>query len=401
MLSSTCLFVCVLIFLFLGYYFSLWHLPFLDLSFTVVAYFLINILFSEYKPQRLLYYGILLSTYLFVVQVGSYFLMITFPWNNDEILSYGAQSFIYYFTPGIILSITGKIFMDLIKKHKIKHIDWRQSMCMCCLGIFEVYILWVYVINFNNQMMSLFILFLGFVSIDIYINVLFEHSSLEKETYERQVSKDYQSQMLKIQYELISKQEIETQKLLHDMKAHLKHVEALYVDKPHSQKSAAYIKKIDSELNQKHRKYFSGKRKLLEILINEFYRGCRTYEIEMTIEVENLSFRCLSDFEMTTLFANLFNNAIEASQEVKVKKPWINLKIWSFEEQIMINLSNYFEKEIKIRDDRMISTKENHNGFGLEKIVETVEECGGSIIVTTIDSVFTTSINLPEKLNSD
>lgn len=75
------------------------------------------------------------------------------------------------------------------------------------------------------------------------------------------------------------------------MKAHLKHVEALYKDQNFSQGKEEYIQRIYQELDKQHGKYFSGKRKLLEVLINEFYMECKINKIDIDIEVEDLTFK--------------------------------------------------------------------------------------------------------------
>ena len=72
----------------------------------------------------------------------------------------------------------------------------------------------------------------------------------------------------------------------------------------------------------------------------------------------------IKDLDITTIFANLLDNAIEAAREIK-NDAYIDLKMDYFNEFIVVSIRNSMgESE---------STKEGHMGIGLENVRYTLE----------------------------
>ncbi|HJB29895.1 MAG TPA: ATP-binding protein, partial [Candidatus Blautia faecavium] len=96
----------------------------------------------------------------------------------------------------------------------------------------------------------------------------------------------------------------------------------------------------------------------------------------------------IKDVDITTIFANLLDNAIEAAKATA--SPYLKLKIQEVHSFRVISLVNSSSLEHK---------KSGHMGLGLENVRHTVEKYSGTINWEQFPHKFQTSILLPRKEN--
>lgn len=102
----------------------------------------------------------------------------------------------------------------------------------------------------------------------------------------------------------------------------------------------------------------------------------------------------MTDIEITSLFSNLLDNAIEACEgcEGKTLKKII-LRIHRHQDYIVINLKNNLPNPIVIADGTIKSTKERHKGLGLKIVKEIVERHDGCLDYEYDEQWFTVKIS--------
>lgn len=102
----------------------------------------------------------------------------------------------------------------------------------------------------------------------------------------------------------------------------------------------------------------------------------------------------MTDIEITSLFSNLLDNAIEACEgyEGKTLKKII-LRIHRHQDYIVINLKNNLPNPIVIADGTIKSTKEGHKGLGLKIVKEIVERLDGCLDYEYDEQWFTVKIS--------
>lgn len=102
----------------------------------------------------------------------------------------------------------------------------------------------------------------------------------------------------------------------------------------------------------------------------------------------------MRDIDITTMFANLLDNAIEAATEVK-DNSYIKLEVDKFNDFVVINIENSIKHKVVKKGKRFKTTKKNHDGLGIENITKAIEGYGGSMIVDYSESEFKVNIVIP------
>ncbi len=117
---------------------------------------------------------------------------------------------------------------------------------------------------------------------------------------------------------------------------------------------------------------------ILNIILNDKINYCEKNDIQFDIDIQEISIEFMKPIDITTLFGNLLDNAVEACERAQEKR--ISLKVHPFNGFTYIQISNTFSGEIK-RDvnGRLISNKGRHHGIGLENVEKVLKQYNGSI----------------------
>ena len=143
------------------------------------------------------------------------------------------------------------------------------------------------------------------------------------------------------------------------------------------------------------------KNKTLSLVLSRYLAICKESGISFSLDVkrENLSF--LSPYEVTSLFCNLLDNAVEACE--KMDHPVISLQIGHSESNHneVIVLSNSCDKTPIYDTEGFLSTGKNdlnRHGYGTRSIRRIVNNYNGHIehVFISEHSVFQTIIIIPE-----
>ncbi len=127
---------------------------------------------------------------------------------------------------------------------------------------------------------------------------------------------------------------------------------------------------------------------VLDVILTTKSLQCQKRGITLQAMVEG---NVLSDIhvkDLCSLFGNILDNAIEATQQVKSEdKRLINLSVRRHKQFIMIECENYSEKMVEIEKTRALpgTTKGDkvRHGFGLKSIQKVAEKYGGVMTITS------------------
>lgn len=179
-------------------------------------------------------------------------------------------------------------------------------------------------------------------------------------------------------------------KIFHDIKHHLSVLEKLY-ESHDNEKAKRYSSELIKNMSYKS---VSINNKVIRILINDLIEKCEyknirfEYELDSRIEFENIV-----DLDLVTIYSNLFNNAFEAAQ--KCSDPYISLKMKIHNAMVITILSNNYIGEINKNKDKILSSKKDHIGLGLENIHEAIDRNNGFYDINYDESNFTFRLILP------
>ena len=110
-------------------------------------------------------------------------------------------------------------------------------------------------------------------------------------------------------------------------------------------------------------------------------------------DVQSIDIDFLEQIDITTVFGNILDNAVEAC-EISVKKQ-INLKIYPFNEFIYVQLSNTFAGEMKWDGkEKPVSGKGEQHGIGLENVEKVLMKYNGNMQFSVEEDIFAVEIML-------
>lgn len=161
----------------------------------------------------------------------------------------------------------------------------------------------------------------------------------------------------------------------HDMRHHIHLLQAL-AENGKLEEIKKYLNTAHSDIESITPSRYCQNETINLILSGFAYKASRA-GIHLTIDVnlpESLPF---SDTELSSLLSNALENAIQASEEIpETKDRIINLRLFSKNNKLCIDIRNRYSSEVKFKDDLPLTEKDGH-GFGTKSMVNIVEKHGG------------------------
>ena len=241
-----------------------------------------------------------------------------------------------------------------------------------------------------EKMILLCVDLLILLGINIYFTNLFDAVNRSNRLkHELQLYRQ-QEKLQKEYYDNLEQKYQNTRKLVHDIRNHLQMMEHLY-EEQQNQTGMQYAKDIHSMLNRLGMKYYTSS-KMLNIVINDKVQQMEAKGITPEIMLSDCDFDFMRDVDITTLFGNLLDNAIESAEETDDKI--VRLKAVTVHSFISITLENSCEKEPRIEKNGLHSQKKNHEGLGLKNAERIVNTYRGDIQYEWRKPYFVTRIML-------
>lgn len=135
----------------------------------------------------------------------------------------------------------------------------------------------------------------------------------------------------------------------------------------------------------------------LDIVITQKSLLCSSEGIRFAYIINGSSLHFLSSTDITSLFGNIIDNAMEAVRQEEKRKKIIKLMVSSKENFLAIAEDNYCSKALTFKNGIPVSTKgdPSRHGYGLKSIRYIAEKYGGELQITLEDSIFHLYILIP------
>lgn len=216
--------------------------------------------------------------------------------------------------------------------------------------------------------------------INILIIWLFEYTKTKQKMI-LQLELELQANADAIQYNKILECHDEEQKILiHDMKRHLQAIMILSQNENLAQMNE-YIESLlaSPSLSQTYKPTHN---KHLNLLLSKYIMLCRTNNIDFKIDAQNTNIDYMANEDITALFCNLVDNAVEAA--TSIPNAIIELKIAdkkSASSTIITCVNSCRTAPIQYSDNLFISQKKNpdKHGIGMRSINKIVEKYNGTM----------------------
>lgn len=290
-----------------------------------------------------------------------------------------------HFEIGVVLSrILYFLFSNFLSKISVKETNvktWGKWFALSLLPLSSIYVIIVMKIitdsialkSYQNILIIISISFLLVINIIIY----FVYEQAEKNNQKLlELELTNQKNDIDMQYlNLIEKKNETMNVMAHDYKNHMIAISSM--------SNQAEIKNyIDNMLGEitKYNQIGKTKNKFLDIILSKYMDICNSKGIEFETHILNDNLNFINDFDLSTLFNNILDNAVEAASKSTVK--FINLEIvnsLTFHHKITVINSSDIEPTGKNGD--LITTKKNKSfhGFGTKSIRKTIKKYHGEM----------------------
>ena len=200
---------------------------------------------------------------------------------------------------------------------------------------------------------------------------------MEKEYYDAQVKyineirsirHDMQAHMIVLQYYLESENYEKAKAYLHDMKQHQPTDRIVMKDTGHDLVNAI----VSDTLNRSRKKI--------------------DFELEGMLPLDFV----MTEYDICTLFSNLFSNASEACEKLVDRRPVISMEIRERGQECLIAVQNPIEWKIETGSFGLATSKQDKadHGFGTQNMIKVVKRYEGKIDFLITDSTFRVEIVL-------
>lgn len=359
---------------------------------VIAGYFLYN-----NSKVYILYYSLFFVLLLVWETIISYIINILL---LQGIINFYSNE-VFLLTSTIILQISkliaSRFFIIFYKKKNIKNLNKVQFFSFLILPIFSI----IYVITLTmyiqvylsfEDWIFLFFNIVSIVFLNIFITKIFESISKNNEMknelllYEQQANLNYEY------YNSLENKYKNSRKIIHDIKNHLQTIESLYKDKEETV-AASYTEDLYKIFNKLEQRYYTYN-KVLNIILNDKIEFAEKFGVKLDCKIGDVELDFIKDIDLTTIFTNLLDNAIDEVKEFDENKE-VYLKVDKFNDFLVINTHNDLKSKPLKDGDKFKTTKKNHSGLGLQNVKVAIEKYNGNMKVNFEDKCFKVNIVIP------
>ncbi len=366
--------------------------PILNMFYSFASEFAVCIILFESNIKKIWFHNLLLWVILSIADVITVLIPLVISGGTVGNVLADEQGMFIGNISYIILMIAGyKIYMIFMQKINFKGIQFKTAAFVIIMNFFDFWI----IISFGEKItdradgIKMIAMLLAFLLINLFfVYVLNRLSEAYRYKYELSLSERLNEMYLSNYTEMSHKYE-QSRALIHDIKKHLMVANELDNKETKNQYLSDVYKRIDELFGG-----FKCSNKILSVAVSQKMSYARSKGIEVAISAEDVPIDFVDDLDITAIFANLWDNAIEACDKVTDKK-YIEMSMSRVNDFILINLENSYNGVIKTENKNLISTKPNHSGVGLKSVKYSVEKYDGVFITNYNDKTFRAEITLP------
>lgn len=284
----------------------------------------------------------------------------------------------------------------LLKKEQDAEILKKQKLLFWAMPLISVFIL----LSFY-WMSEYYVAWNGYGLILVNVLLLFAMNGCSVYFY-RLVIKGYEAekqyrlyrQREELVYEHYQKLEQNYQasrKIVHDMKNHMQAMMKLY-EEGQTEEAHSYGLEVFHLLNQTGHMWYTENR-MLNIILNEKLSEEEMKGVALTLDIEEHSLDGIQEIDLTTIFANLLDNAIEALGVQEEHDKFMKIYVGRVRDFLMIELSN--------SKGRRQKKKENHQGLGLKNVKEAIDKYDGTCTIEENEKQYRVILMIPSLLHEE
>lgn len=289
-----------------------------------------------------------------------------------------------------------RIYLAFNQKLRFHSIQLKIALFMITITFFETWIVVSYAsqISDRNGGIQVMVILVGFLVVDLFLAYILNHVSKAYQ-YENELNLIKQLQKMQLEnYKETERKYRESRAIIHDIKKHLDVIDELR--ESDKEKANEYRKHIDMQMEKIFCGYHCSNR-IMGIILSQKMSKAKSDGIKVDVFVDDINIDFIDDLDITAIFANLWDNAIEACAKVENNK-YIKFSLSRYNGFLLIDLENSFDGIYKKSENKFVSTKKQHNGVGILSILTSVEKYNGYFSASENKNIFKSEITIPISL---
>lgn len=367
--------------------------PMLNISYSLMALCAGSAFLYTTEKKDVLVNSVIIIIYVAIMDLVVTTIFSTLTQDNTYIALSDPRFFLVSgIANALAILCTWHVFSQILKKCKISNVSIALNIYMVFLLVFEFSLL-LYLLQKGTDVEHngiILVIGIGFVVVDAGVMHLFEKVSYNFELEKKTELLEQQRELFARYYESLQERFQDSQKLLHDMKRHLQVISSM--GETEKTMREEYANKLLEEIEDIQRQFHCSDRIVCSILWDKI-QICNHDNIELDINMQDIRFDFMEKTDVTVLFANLLDNAIDASKKCKHDRR-IFLRIHKFKDYVVIKMINTMAQTLEISDNKLISTKREHTGLGISILTDLVNKYCGNMNYSYTDKEFETKIIL-------
>lgn len=306
------------------------------------------------------------------------------------------------------------LIIQVVRVRNMADISKRQLSGLFLIPIFSLFNIMTMIIagNIYYIVYGYFLLIVNIMiilAVNFYCLYLYYDISRNQEMKRQLEFAKQQNELVYKYYESMDQRIANSRKVIHDIRNHMNAIEQLYAS-GNSSGGSSYVRDVHALLDSLGLKYYTGNRMLNMILNDKLSKAAQLY-IESEVSLNGMDIDFIKDMDITTIFSNLLDNAIEAAGQTK--HGYIEMKSVYFNDMLTVYIKNPVQplkKENEDKDNKIRESADNipvpgqpgwqwpktgHMGVGLSNVARTMQKYHGELSVNVKDNIFCASLLFP------
>ena len=371
---------------FILFLFSLHNIFLLNCILYITVCFLYLTLFYQTKWYYALFHSTLFEVLTAVCELPAYSILSTFLTSaNLRAADFHLKLLFAVISKTLFFAVMSVLLLWLKKRRK-PFLQYDKSVFFTILIPFiaQIIVLILFAVcdspsmtATQNRLITINAFFLLIVNLLIFgLNQYNQKKHLEFTEMQIQLQKEHDSAEY---YKMLIAQNENQRILIHDMKKHLQSIALLNEDNQ-NEKIRAYINQLmqSSDLLE-----FSKicDHKILNNILCRYKKVCNDLHIAFHADIRSNTTTFLSDSDVTSLFCNMLDNAVEASNHIKDSYIEITAAQRKHTPFVIITIINSCAGNPFSPNGELVSSKQNPqaHGFGIKSIEKIIHNYNGNI----------------------
>ena len=365
-----------------------------------LAVILLKIGYKESIYQSIIVTEIWFVCCVFFTEVFLY-LISKFVYNDTVFVMVDGQNMLRWetYVDGIAVRIISVVVICAVLKnfkYKIKANDCAVLSTVFMIG-FTVFMFSVYnVLNLNKIPHMLIIVGMAIFTFTYLVVFLYSKNTLyfrDQEQKDKIQIAQLQQQFAYYQEKL--KDEEKVRSVYHDMKNHLlvlqRHILQRQINSP---ETAEMVEKLQSQVAM-YEDYVHTGNDILDIILKEKSELAREKSIALSVSADLNGVDFIEPLDISTIFSNALDNAIEASEKLPEEQRAILVKAGKMQNFFSVLIENNCLQNSENTNIRTTKSDDFLHGFGISNMRKAAEKYGGQLTTKYEKGTFTLKILIP------